>query len=218
MQKHCLDELALGDTYHGVAKRKAVKMSDYLQLAAVYGYVTGGFQAKPAQIKDFEWLTPDLAQPMLDIIAKHLGGEKVAYEVSVLLTAAKLGSRKDVTKFSPMEVTGRLDAVTAEFIYEMKCTSGIEAVHLLQLALYGWLWNTVPAGTGQACAATHGPRRLRLLNFRTGEMRELTSSPAELAQAARVLIEEYLRGDPNISDAAFLRGCAEDRAPFLRAT
>ena len=218
MQKHCLDELAIGDTYHAVAKRKPVKMSDYLQLAAVYGYVTGGFQAKPAQIKDFDWLTPDLAQPMLDIIAKHLGGEKVAYEVSVLLTAEKLGSPKDVTKFSPMEVTGRLDAVTAEFIYEMKCTGSIEAVHVLQLALYGWLWNTVPAGTGQACVATHGPRRLRLLNFRTGELLELTSSPAELAQAARVLIEEYLRGDPNISDAAFLRGCAEDRAPFLRAT
>ena len=218
MQEHCVYELAIGDTYHAVAKRKPVKMSDYVHLAAVYGYVTGGFQAKPAQIKDFNWLTPDLTQPMLDIIEKHMGGEKVAYEVSVLLTAKRLGSRKDVTKHSPMEVTGRIDAVTSDFIYEMKCTSGIEAVHLLQLALYGWLWNTLPAGTGQACAATHGPRRLRLLNFRTGELRELTSSPAVLAQAARVLIEEYLRGDPDISDADFLRACTEDRAPFLRAT
>ena len=218
MQTHSLNELAIGDTYHAVAKRKPVKMSDYLHLAAVYGYVTGGFQAKPAQIKDFDWLTPDLAQPMLDIVAKHLGGEKVAYEVSVLLSAEKLGSRKAVSAVSPMEVTGRIDAITSDFIYEMKCTSGIEAVHLLQLALYGWLWNTLPAGTGQACAATHGPRRLRLLNFRTGELRELASSPAELAQAARVLIEEYLRSNSNISDEAFLRGCTKDRAPFLRAT
>ena len=219
MQRHCIEELAIGDTYHAVAKRKPVSMADYLQLAAVYGYVTAGFQAKTAQIKDYDWLTPDLSQPMLDIIAKHLGGEKVAYEDSVLLTAEKLGSKTNVTKFSPMEVTGRIDAVTAEFIYEMKCTSSIEAEHVLQLALYGWLWNSLPAGTGQACAATHGPRQLRLLNFRTGELLQLTSSPAELAQAARVLVEEYLRGDPDISDAAFLQGCKKHRAPFLmRAT
>ena len=140
------------------------------------------------------------------------------YEVQLLLNGESLGGPQALAKVSPMEVTGRIDAVTPEFIYELKCTGAIEAEHLLQLALYGWLWNVVPAGTGQPCAATHGPRRLRLLNFRTGELRELTSSPAELAQAARVLIEEYLRGDPDISDADFLRACTEDRAPFLRAT
>jgi hypothetical protein len=122
-----------------------------------------------------------------------------------------------VAKVSPMEVTGRLDAVTSDFIWELKCTGDIEMEHLLQLALYGWLWNVLPAGTGQACAATHGARRLRLLNFRTGEVREITSSPTELAQVARVLMEEYLRGDPNLSDEVFLQNCQRHRTPFLRA-
>ena len=217
MQRHCIDELPIGDAYHATAKSQPKSMADYLRLAAVYGYVTGGFVAKPAQIKDFDWLTAELSQALLGIIDAHLGGEKAAYEVGVLLNGEKLGGPAQVAKVSPMEVTGRIDAVTSDFIWELKCTGDIEVEHLLQLALYGWLWNVLPAGTGQACAATHGPRRLRLLNFRTGEVREITSSPAELAQAARVLMEEYLRGDPDLTDEVFLRDCSRHRAPFQRA-
>ena len=217
MQQHCISELPIGDPYHATAKSKPKSMADYLRLAAVYGFVTGGFVAKPAQIKDYDWLTPELSQALLGIIDAHLGGEKVAYEVAVLLNGEKLGGPTQVAKVSPMEVTGRLDAVTSDFIWELKCTGDIEVEHLLQLALYGWLWNVLPAGTGQPCAATHGSRRLRLLNFRTGEVREITSSPAELAQVARVLMEEYLRADPNLSDEVFLRDCQRHRKPYLRA-
>jgi hypothetical protein len=116
------------------------------------------------------------------------------------------------------ELRYQVRTVNDNAYYELKCTDALEEKHLLQLALYGWLWNVLPAGTGQACAATHGARRLRLLNFRTGELLEVTSSPQELEQAARVLMEDYLRGDPNASDAAFLAECQRLRAPFLRAT
>ena len=217
MQQYCISELPIGDSYHDAAKKKTVTMADYLRLAAVYGYVTGGFVSKPTQLKDFDWLTPDLAQPLLGVIDAHLGGQKIDYEAAVLLTALSVGSREAIAKVSPMEVTGRIDAVSPEFIYELKCTGAIESEHLLQLALYGWLWNVLPADTGQKCAATHGPRKLRILNFRTGELLEVTSSPAELAQAARVLIEEYLRGDPDHSDDDFLQNCGEHKAKFLRA-
>ena len=146
-----------------------------------------------------------------------MGGQAVHYEVSLQLDCERLGGQAQLAKLSPMQVGGRIDAATPDAIWELKCTGGIDAQHLLQLALYGWLWNTLPAGTGQPCAATHGPRRLLLLNFRTGEVREVTSSPEELAQVARVLMEACLRGDPNITDAEFLHNCEQLRAPFVRA-
>jgi hypothetical protein len=110
MQRHCTSELPIGDIYHATATHKPTTMADYLRLAAVYGYVTGGFMAKPAQIKVFDWLTPELSQALESNIAAHLDGETAAYEVQLLLNGEKLGSAAEVAKVSPMEVSGRIDS------------------------------------------------------------------------------------------------------------
>ena len=54
MQQHCLSELRRNDAYYAVAKRTPRSMADYLRLANVYVYVTGGFEAKLEQIKKYD--------------------------------------------------------------------------------------------------------------------------------------------------------------------
>ncbi len=192
--------------YHADAARELHSMPDFLRLAAIYGYVTGGFTAKPEQIRRYDWLPPALHEPLLAVLATHLGGTAVEYEIKLEYapgagTADAFGGN--------VHVSGRMDALTAEYIYELKCVHELKPEHLLQLALYGWLWHAVAGGSGQPCAATHGARRLRLLNFRTGELLELVSTPEELGHVARVLVEAYLRGEPALSDDVFVAQCAQ---------
>ena len=212
MQAACTSPIEGIHAYLAEAQKEPRDMAGFLRLAAIYGYVCDGFMAKPEQIEDYSWLTPKLYNPLLDVLKTHLGGLKVEYEVPLLLPPFDSEGKTS----RPIEVSGRMDAVTDEHIYELKCTQHLTPEHLLQLALYGWMWATAPEGTDKKCAATHGLRTLRLLNFRTGELLEVTSSAAELAYVARVLIEAYLRGNPNLSDDAFLRQCAAARKPFLR--
>ena len=212
LQAACIADFAGGHQYLEEAHKRPQDMRDYLRLAAIYSYVTGGFKAKPEQIRDYGWLTAEMYTPLLDELKTHLGALKTDFEVPLELTPDK--SKGMVS--SAMEVKGRMDALTEEHIYELKCTQAVTPEHLLQLALYGWLWAVAPKAAGQKCAATHGPRALRLLNFRTGELRELTSTPPMLGAIARILIEAYLCGDPDLSDDVFLRRCAAAKQPFLR--
>jgi hypothetical protein len=223
MQEQCMAELPRVGTYSLEASKRLTSISEYLRLAAIYGYVTGGFLSKPEQITCYDWLTPEMCEPMLAVLREHLGGSTAAtqFEVPLLLPPSNAGL--------PVEVAGRLDALTDDAIFELKCTREISDEHLLQLVLYGWMWDNLPSTVAssdtrdkgrerkQPCADTHGERRLLVVNVRTGEARELVSTPAERAHVARVLVQAYLRGDPKLDDATFLQNCAAKRQPFLRA-
>ncbi len=208
MQVQCLEQLSSGHAYRAEVARELGDMNDFLRLAAIYGFVTGGFLAKPEQIKQYGWLPPAVCEPLLAVLRQHLAGLPVDYEVSL----------DNLHAHGRVEVCGRADAMTSEHIYELKCVRELTDEHKLQLVLYGWLWDEMPDAEKNKLRSvgTTGPRALRLLNFRTGELLEMTSTAAERAHVARVLIEAYLRGEPKLDDTVFLQKCVKNRTPFLR--
>lgn len=168
-------------------------VNGYLRLAAIYSYVTTGFENKPVQIKSFDWVTKDNAKVCLQILGSYLQG-KIRYEVQ-----AEHSFKWPADSSRLVTIVGRIDAITRDAIYELKCTQQLEDVHLLQLGLYAWLSQQNPnIITGKVRS-----RSYRLLNMRTDEMIELLPS-SDLTSMVGVLVEKFLRGDPNVSDENFL--------------
>lgn len=189
-------------------------VSQFLRLAAISAFVNNGFVAKPYEIKDYTWVTDSKCKEMLAVLNRHLPPGTAEYETEVeLKTTWPLGESSGLG----LTVTGMIDAWDHDdAIWELKCTGSIEDTHLLQLALYGWLLGFQDQATGAMASRPEAQgkreikvkpsynRRLLLLNFRTGQLVEILSSADDLAEVATILIDNYLRGAPNISDADFL--------------
>ena len=113
----------------------------------------------------------------------------------------------------------RLDALTYKNIYEIKCVDRLTDEHLIQLALYGWLWQRKPNGKEQLCEANNGTRGLRLVNMRSGELRELTSTPQQLEEVAQARATARMRNAAHSLPAllAGWRRTVYQRAPTIHA-
>jgi hypothetical protein len=74
--------------------------------------------------------------------------------------------------------------------------------HKLQLLIYAWIWR-------QEHESQHGLRFFRLLNLRTGQIWKLDSNSPFLDEAMRILFENKWAKRDVLSDAAFLKRCAD---------
>jgi len=174
-----------------------------LRLATINGFVTGGFLTKVEQIKERDWLSAEVVQQLYGVLAAHLPLASIpAFEQPMK------HKEKDLLEGAIFTITGVADAITSEIIYELKCVGELTQEHLLQLVAYAWLWNVLPAQPGRLCRASHGPRRARLLNFRTGQTLEVTSSDKELQAAMKVLLRHRMTAQKRQSDEEFAAACA----------
>ena len=92
--------------------------------------------------------------------------------------------------------TARLDLITQESIWELKCTQQITIDHLLQVVIYAWLWRTInPEST----------KKVKIFNIKNGEVMELHATIDELTK----IIIELLRGKyekaERLNDQQFLK-------------
>ena len=104
-----------------------------LRLAAIYSYVSSGYNNKAVQIKTYNWVTEDQLNICLDILAKYLVGS-VKYEVEAEVSenfkvkpkASYISYEDDKVENRIVEnnfkeryvtITGRIDAVTINSIW-----------------------------------------------------------------------------------------------------
>ena len=213
----------------------ANNISSYLRMSAIYSYAVSGFLNKAIQIKEFDWITPEQADKCIDVLALHLkskGKSMVHYEHGLKhvtrfpLPEPPSSSSSSYSSFfseatgARIELSGRIDAITPDgTVWELKCVEALEDDHILQLACYAWL---VMQDGGRVLFGKKGSSGLKisafkLLNMRTGELLQLTSSEEELQACMSVLVERLLAGEPEISDDDFIKNLSFPRAVSVAA-
>jgi len=103
-------------------------------------------------------------------------------------------------------LSGVIDIVTEDVVWEVKCVSELRAEHTMQLACYAWLW--------EKTQQTRGSRQFRLLNVRTGEVRQLTANSHDINMAVEALLTAKIRNEGRPTDEQFLKNAARLRAKF----
>lgn len=76
--------------------------------------------------------------------------------------------------------TARVDMITENTIWELKCTGQVSIEHLLQVIIYAWLWFSIYPDSDKI---------FKVLNIKTGEIFQLKSSTKQLTDIIILLIE-----------------------------
>ena len=169
--------------------------AQYLHLAALWQAITSCYNSKLAQIQSYDWLTTDRVKDCHRVLAKHLTDD-AAYEVGIGVDDCF------VKEYGYVQVTGRMDAVTEDVVWELKCVKELQLEHFLQLILYAWMWR-------RRFEESKGPRTFRLMNMRSGEVWELDASSHYIKEAVDILLHNKYKVRGTLSDAEFLAQCRE---------
>jgi len=183
--------------------------ADFLHLATIWQAITTGYNSKLAQLSSYGWLTNSMVEDCHAILDQYLP-KTTRYEMDIEV------DNYYVKDFGKVTITGRLDAVTEDTVWELKCVKELQLEHFLQLILYAWMWHEI-------YQEAHGPRRFKLLNMRTGELWELDSSSYHIPEVAQILLYNKYKVRSSLTDTEFLTQCKkkelvlEDDIPITNA-
>ena len=184
--------------------------SDYLYMSNVYIAMKEKLYFRLKQIKkeEYNWLsneTIDRCKKLLDDnILSNNKNEEISQEQTIIENgmitenelidnALQFYMKKDIPE-AKYRFTARVDMITNDTIWELKCTSQISIEHLLQVVIYAWLWYTMYPTSD---------KKFKILNIKTGELFQLESSIEQLTRIIVLLIKGKY-GEPNIlSDSEF---------------
>lgn len=100
-------------------------------MAALYGLASSGYHIKPQLIKKYDWVSKTTAEDIMSVLSDNLIGN-IKYEVPIEISRTWNGDQL-------LTIYGRIDALTNNNIWELKCCSDLGEDHLLQLAVYIWM-------------------------------------------------------------------------------
>ncbi|KAK3247689.1 hypothetical protein CYMTET_42827 [Cymbomonas tetramitiformis] len=202
------------DGVYTILKSTPRSPEDFLRLAVWDLSRKSGFLNKPAQNTSYEWLSWPAAQSCLSVLAEHLPKSN--------LQAVELPLYKMLDHPS-IRVTGYVDAIADDALWELKCVEELKPEHILQLTVYAWLYEEsckerdavdVPEASRVHLGVkeVEGVRVSRLLNVRTGMVLQLTVNSVEIENMVRKLLDAKYRSVRRSPDEQFLEDCRKLRA------
>jgi hypothetical protein len=108
----------------------------------------------------------------------------------------KVGNGNAREKNVKYRFTARVDTITQDTLWEIKCTTQISVEHQLQVIIYDWLWRF-----------THqdDKKDVKIINIKTGEVQKLVASDEELTNIIVSLLSGKYKTEAVIDDDEFLR-------------
>ncbi len=189
---------------------KCTKISDYLYASNIYIATQERLYFKLKQIEpdEYTWLNRENVIKCLKRIDTHVLTEcrhKIPIFEKVLIDNTMDKEHEDIDAilapyFSAKTVfrfSARVDLVTENTLWELKCTSKITIDHLLQVVIYAWLWKILVADD----------RNIRILNIKTGEVLQLNATMDELTLIVVALLQGKYCPPVVKTDEEFVRDC-----------
>ncbi len=184
---------------HGFLRRACERLpdpvrtvSEFLQMGVIYHSVVEEIFHRVQQIDRYDWLTEEVVNRCFRVLKPHLNAETI-FEQAVEITEA-------CGEFGTVTVSGRLDAVNDDCIWEIKCVEGITVEHYMQVMLYAWIWR-------RGYEEEYGSREFRIVNVRTGQILRLRTESHLVEEAVRIVFANKWAKRPELTDAEFLEEC-----------
>jgi len=188
--------------------------ADYLFLANVSISVQEKLYSKLKQLDrdngDYQWLKSEIINECfarLDDNLGHIVTGETQIEKQIIHHSQDVEHRPLDVELYPyfgyetrFRFSARLDLITSDSVWELKCVTKISLDHLMQVVIYAWLWRTLFPGK---------IKPFKLLNIRTGECLELDATMEELTKIVVALLRgKYMESEP-IENDEFVQRCQQ---------
>lgn len=174
------------------------KIEQYVYLGIMYISLKEDIYHKVNQISKYDWLNEDMVDTCLEPLKKYLIDEKMLYEEAISFEC------DTYSEFEPIIISGRVDAIDNETIWELKCVDSLSLEHFLQLTIYAWIWK-------HNYKNSYKKRKFKLLNMKTGELYELIET-SDLIEKIMKMLFDFKFGDKiDLNDDEFIESCLSTR-------
>jgi hypothetical protein len=102
--------------------------------------------------------------------------------------------------------TARLDIVTTQTVWEIKCVREITMDHQLQVVIYAWLYEM--CANQKKDDSDYVPHNFKIFNIRTGEIQKLIADREHLDYIVVSLLQGKYERAEKITDEQFISRCA----------
>jgi len=183
----------------GDAPALSTEPSQLLMLANKYNSHVSGLIYKINQVQKYDWLTIENLDASAFRLSESMSA-KARYEIGI--TLHMLGR----------VITGYIDAIDGGTLWEIKCTRDIQPEHVLQTAIYAFMYETL---TGHHL-------EYKINNILTGEIVSLECSYETLREILTIILHHKYHSSELVSDAEFLQrvggGVVPDKPPCVICT
>ena len=188
-------------------------VEDYLYMANVYQAAEEKLYFKLKQIErdEYDWLSPEVLKKckkrLLDVLETEItSGDGEPEMEKTIVDCMNEEANQKINAFlsnhfpptQQFQFTARVDLITKDTLWELKCTSEISAEHMIQTVIYAWLAITIDPGFS---------KKVKIFNIRTGEVLELIAEKAALDKIVLALLKGKYGDQVTLTDDEFLKEC-----------
>lgn len=179
-------------------------IKDFLKIGNIYTALQNKLHAKLVQIKKYDWLNKKMileCHKNMDMIDSNS-----LFEI-VIKSESKIDQMCDCMDYEHeiyghIQISGRLDVITSDSVYELKCVDNITIEHKLQLIVYYWMWIKTNM------SSKYGIKKFFLLNIKSGQCFQLITTDFHLIeQIVQILFDEKYLEKKELNDTEFINMC-----------
>jgi dihydrofolate reductase len=188
-------------------------IEDYLYMANVHQAAEEKlyFKLKQIQRDEYNWLSPDVLKKckkrLLNVLEKEIVSSEGEVEMEkTIVNSVNEEANQKLTAclasyFPPnqqFQFTARIDLMTKDTLWELKCTSEISTEHMIQTVIYAWIMRTIDPRFS---------KKVKIFNIRTGQVLELVAEKHTLDKIVVALLKGKYGEQIPFTDEEFLKEC-----------
>jgi len=184
-------------------------IGDYLYMANVLEAAQEKLYFKLKQIRreEYTWLAPAvLAQckrRMLQVLQKEIKRGEPKMEHVIVSYDDDYANERLNQHLAPFMTnafafSARIDLMTVNTLWELKCTSEITAEHMIQTVVYAWIMRTLD---------TRFSKSVKIFNIKTGQVLRLEATHEDLTTIVVALLKGKYERQPPSSETDFIASC-----------
>ena len=188
---------------------KITSIKEYLFMANINQAIQESLYFKLKQIDNYNWLEESVADICKDKFKEVIGPECESnypdIEKYIIFSSDDEAHKeidlftKEVVQHKVFRFSARADLITEQNLWELKCCSQITTEHMLQLAIYAWLYRKNPI-----CDKEKG---FKLFNVKTGQLLKMEVSDEMLDDIMKSLLASKYNQIVPKHDDLFLKDC-----------
>lgn len=146
-------------------------------------------------ITHYDWIEEEDIEKTCNVLNRYLDDKNTIYEKEIQYAHPS-------AEYGTISINGRVDCISNNNVFELKCTRHLTLEHFLQLIVYCWLIK-------KSDPENYDLQNFKILNIMTNELYILNKNEELIDEVMEILLENKYKHIHDLSDEEFLKLATE---------